>query len=87
MLRQPVEQFHIGSVERFTREILDVVPARALRQHGGFADLTDALLVHLEEEQIGNLADIGLIGDALIAQHMRKIPDLGDEVLSVHGKL
>ena len=59
-------------------------PTRPSRQHRCFADLGDALLVHLEEQQIGNLADIGLIGHALIAQHMREIPDLGDEGLRVH---
>src|SRR5450631_1779673 len=37
------------------------------------------------KEPIGNLADIGLTGHALIAQHMREVPDLGDEALGVHG--
>ena len=60
------------------------LPARAGRQERRLADQLDPLLVHLEEQQIGNLRDIGLIGDALIAQHMREVPDLGDEGFGVH---
>jgi hypothetical protein len=50
------------------------------RRHGAWkpADLPDTLLVHLEEKEIGYLADIGLTGDALFAKHMREIPNLGD---------
>ncbi len=48
------------------------------------ADQRRAFFVHLEEKEIGDLRDIGLIGDALIAQHMREIPDLGDESFGVH---
>src|SRR6185437_140489 len=54
-------------------------------EHGGFANLRNAFLVHLEEEEVGNLADISLIGNALVAQHMREIPNLGDEGLCVHA--
>jgi hypothetical protein len=49
--------------------------------------LRDALLVHLEEKEIGKLADVGLIGHPLIALHMREIPNLGDEGLRVHVAL
>ena len=42
------------------------------------------LIVHLEEQQIRNLRDIGLVGHALIAQHMRVVPDLLDEREFVH---
>ena len=85
LLRQLVEQLDVGRIQRLAGQVLDVGPARAIGQHRRFADLGDALLVHLEEQQIGNLADIGLVGHALIAQHMREIPDLGDESLGVHA--
>jgi hypothetical protein len=49
--------------------------------------LSLAFLVHLKEEEVRDLADIGLIGDALIAQHVREIPDLGDDALGVHAAL
>jgi hypothetical protein len=82
--RELFEQLAVRDRERLAGHVLDVAPAETGGQHRGLADLGDALLVHLEEQQIGNLRDIGLIRNALITQHMREVPDLADEGLRVH---
>ena len=84
LARQRLQQLAVFRRERLAREFLDVFPARTGGDERRLADQLRPLLVHLEEQEIGNLRDIGLIGDALIAQHMREIPDLCDESFGVH---
>ena len=87
LARQRFEQLAVFRRQRLARELLDVAPARACGQKRGLANQLDPLLVHLEEQQIGDLRNIGLVGDALVAQHMREVPDFGDEGFGVHGSL
>ena len=41
---------------------------------------TGALVVHFEEEEIGELLDVIAVGDPVIAKEIAVIPDFGDEI-------
>jgi len=62
-------------------------PAPLGRNDRRFAEMLAALLIHLEEQQEGDLLDVVAIADALVTQDMRVVPDLGDQrgIVSSHG--
>lgn len=39
------------------------------------------LLGHFEEEQVGELGDVFVVGDAVVAQDVTEVPEFGDDVL------
>jgi hypothetical protein len=39
-----------------------------------------ALVVHFEEEEIGELLDVIAVRDAVIAEKIAVVPDFGDEI-------
>ena len=41
---------------------------------------TGALVVHFEEEEIGELLDVIAVRDAVIAEKIAVVPDFGDEI-------
>jgi len=49
---------------------------------GGFVIVrrAGALVVHLEEEEIGELFDVIAVGDSVIAKEVAVVPDFGDEI-------
>src|SRR5690606_9360051 len=49
------------------------------------AQVLGALLVHLQEQQVGDLLDVVAVGNALVAQHVRVVPDLGDQLVVSHA--
>ncbi len=79
------EQLAVGDAEFLAGEMADVGPAGVVGQQGRFAHQGDALVVHLEGEEIGDLGDIGLIGDALVTQDVGEVPELTYEGAGVHG--
>jgi hypothetical protein len=65
-----------------------LVPAPRRRHGARLAEIVCALVVHLQEQQKGDLLDVVAIADALVAQDVGVVPDLGDEgavvVVGVH---
>src|SRR3546814_2627847 len=45
---------------------------------------SDVCSSDLQEQQVGDLLDVVAVGDALVAQHMGIVPDLGDELVICH---
>jgi hypothetical protein len=41
---------------------------------------TGALIVHFEEEKIGELLDVIAVGDSVIAEQVALVPDFVDEI-------
>jgi len=88
--RQLVEDGAIAPGQRLALQIAQYRPAATGRDRRRFAlqqprrNQRHPLLVHLEEQQIRDLRDIGLIRHALVAQYMREIPHLLDERGTVH---
>lgn len=62
----------------------DLPPAPLRRNGRGLAEQVLALGVHLQEQQIGDLLDVIAVGNALIAQHVRVVPHLGNELFVGH---
>src|SRR5689334_18319213 len=71
-------------VERLARQRPERVPAAILRKRRRLAERFGPLLVHLEEQQETDLAEVIAERDAVIPQDMRIVPDLRDERLFVH---
>ena len=42
--------------------------------------LRAGLLRHLEEEQVGQLGDVLVVGDAVVPEDVAEVPELGDDV-------
>ena len=60
-----------------------VVPAVAGRE----LVLGAGLLRHLEEQQVGQLGDVLVVGDAVVLEDVAEVPELGDDVVGdgAHG--
>ena len=56
---------------------------------GGELVFGAGLLGHLEEQQVGQLGDVLVIGDSVILQDVAEVPELGDDVVGdgAHGWL
>ena len=52
---------------------------RGGRDGAGLAQQLGALLVHLQEQQEGDLLDVIAVADALVTQHVGVVPDFADE--------
>lgn len=51
----------------------------------GLAEQLGPLVVHLQEQEEADLADVFTVADALVAQHVGVVPDFADERLFVHA--
>src|SRR5690606_19761749 len=60
-------------------------PAPLWRNGTGLTQELHALLVHLEEQQVGELLDVVAVADALVAQDVGVVPDFGDELFVGHA--
>ena len=59
----------------------DVVPPEAL----GELPLGLRLLRHLEEEEIRQLGDVLVVGDAIVPEDMTQVPQLLNDLAGTHG--
>lgn len=71
-------------LEGIAIEFGELRPVPLLGDGGGFFEEVGALLIHFEEEEIGDLLDVIAVGDSLIAQDMRVVPDFCHQLLVAH---
>jgi hypothetical protein len=69
----------ILKLESVIGERPEFLPAPFGRNDGRLVEELGALLVHLEEQQQSDLLDIVAVADPLVSQHVRIVPDLGNE--------
>jgi hypothetical protein len=79
--RVPVPDLQIVTGQRG-----QLVPTPGWWDRAGLAQQLGALLVHLQEQQVGDLLDVGAVVDACAAQHVGVVPDFAHErrVVVVH---
>jgi hypothetical protein len=61
---------------------LQVRPAVALRD----LVLGAGFLRHLEEEDVGQLRDVLMVGDPVVLEDVAEVPELLDDVVGGHGR-
>ena len=93
LARQLVEYLGVALGQFLALQIAKPAPLailgdrRAVRPQQALRHKLGALVVHLEKQQIGNLRDVGLVGYALVAQHMGVVPDFLDKGGFVHDAI
>ncbi len=72
-----MHQHHLVEIQTVGRgHGLQIVPAITLRQ----LVLRAGFLRHLQKQQISQLGDVLVIGDAVVAQQVAQVPELGNDV-------
>ena len=72
-----VDQQHLVELQPIGRgPDFQIIPAVAFRE----LVLGAGLLGHLEEQQVGQLGDVLVVGDAVVLEDVAEVPELGDDV-------
>ena len=83
LLGQRLQRVAVLQFQVVARQRPQLRPAPLGRDDRGLAQQLGALLVHLQEQQEGDLLDVVAVADALVAQDVGVVPDLGDEAAVV----
>jgi hypothetical protein len=73
------ERLAVVCGQRLALQRAQLVPAVVARDDRGVAEVFSTFLVHLEEQQAGDLFEIVAVGHARIAQDVRVVPHFGTE--------